>query len=78
MIEDIKTSGDYSSRLSALQTYNAENRWKKRGMSVVPMRYDHRFGYSVKFHCLISICSVDGSVAVTHGGIEMGQGNVKK
>ena len=29
MIEDIKTSGDYNSRLSALQTYNAENRWKK-------------------------------------------------
>ncbi len=51
------------------------NRWKKRGLSVVPMRYDHSFnGYGLKFHCLLSVFAGDGTVSVTVGGIEMGQG----
>jgi xanthine dehydrogenase molybdopterin-binding subunit B len=51
------------------------NRWKKRGISVVPMRYDHSFlGYGLKYHCLLSVYAEDGTVSVTVGGIEMGQG----
>jgi xanthine dehydrogenase molybdopterin-binding subunit B len=51
------------------------NRWKKRGISVVPMRCDHSFtGYRMKFHCLLSVFAEDGTVSVTVGGIEMGQG----
>jgi xanthine dehydrogenase molybdopterin-binding subunit B len=60
-----------------LDLHNAlqANRWKKRGISVVPMRYDHSFtGYGLKFHCLLSVFAGDGTVAVTVGGIEMGQG----
>ena len=76
MISDLKASGDYEARLSAAQAYNAANRWKKRGMSLVPMRYDHHIGdwVGLKFHCVVSVFGGDGSVSVAHGGIEMGQG----
>ena len=76
MISDLLSSADYEARLSAAQTYNAANKWKKRGMSLVPMRYDHFIGdwIGVKFNCVISVYGGDGSVAVAHGGVEMGQG----
>jgi xanthine dehydrogenase/oxidase len=49
------------------------NRWKKRGLSVVPMKYgvDWRAG---DYNCLLSVYHGDATVVVQHGGIEMGQG----
>lgn len=51
------------------------NKWKKRGMSLVPMRYDHGLkGKGLKIQCLISIFADDGTISVSTAGIEMGQG----
>ena len=51
------------------------NKWKKRGLSLVPIRYPHFIdGKGVKFDCLISIFAEDGTISVSHSGIEMGQG----
>lgn len=48
------------------------NRWKKQGMSLVPMAWLlDLFGI---YPVLISIYHGDGTVAISHGGIEMGQG----
>ena len=56
MIADLKVSGDYETRLNAARAFNLANRWKKRGISLVPMRYDHFIGdwIGVKFNCVIS------------------------
>lgn len=35
---------------------------------------NYPFGYWGKFHATVSIYTGDGTVAVTHGGIECGQG----
>ena len=52
------------------------NKWIKRGISVVPCKYYVGIVSDFNFPChvLISIYETDGSIAVTHGGIEMGQG----
>ena len=54
---------------SALQ----DNRWRKRGISVVPLKYGLAWD-SLPYSVLVSVYASDGSVAVVHGGVEIGQG----
>lgn len=57
-----------------IQLFNLQdNRWKKRGLSVVPLKYGMDISWG-RFSVLVSIYGADGSVAISHGGIEMGQG----
>ena len=44
----------------------------KRGIAIVPMKY--HLGYFGSIPALVSIYHGDGSIAVSVGGIEMGQG----
>ena len=76
MVQDIQASSDYNTRLQAVEQFNASNKWKKRGISLVPMRYGHNLSLftGLKFNCIISVFGGDGSVSVAHNGIEMGQG----
>eukprot|EP00005_Dracoamoeba_jomungandri_P003978 CAMPEP_0174259192 /NCGR_PEP_ID=MMETSP0439-20130205/8049_1 /TAXON_ID=0 /ORGANISM="Stereomyxa ramosa, Strain Chinc5" /LENGTH=1426 /DNA_ID=CAMNT_0015342987 /DNA_START=78 /DNA_END=4358 /DNA_ORIENTATION=+ len=67
----IKDSSDYTNRYAAVQTYNSENRWTKRGISIVPTKY--AMLWSVRQGCCVSV-NRDGSVVINHSGIEMGQG----
>jgi len=75
IVAKLKESSDYDTRVAAATAYNAANTWKKRGITLLPIRYMHFLkGNGLKFHCLVSVFANDGSVSVTHGGIEMGQG----
>ena len=47
--------------------------WRKRGISLVPVKYDIKY-YSLPFYCHLSVYEGDGTVSVSTGGIEMGQG----
>ncbi|XP_039304286.1 xanthine dehydrogenase 1 isoform X2 [Solenopsis invicta] len=72
MIKDLSKSADYEMRKRAVETFNNENRWKKKGIALVPMKYP--FQYWGQFNAMVSVCARDGTVCVTHGGIECGQG----
>ena len=73
VLERLKTSSDYEARAEAVEQYNKDNLWMKRGISLVPIQYPHsQFGTRYIVH--IAVYHDDGSVAVSHGGIEMGQG----
>jgi len=76
MIDNLKESGDYVARKEAAVQFNKANKWKKRGIALVPMRYGHNLSLSAgfKMNCLISVFGGDGSVSVAHNGVEMGQG----
>ncbi|CAG2058957.1 unnamed protein product, partial [Timema podura] len=72
MINDIKKSSNYDERKKYIENFNKLNRWKKRGMTLVPMTYP--FPFWGNFSAIVSIYAKDGSVSVAHGGIECGQG----
>jgi len=45
----------------------------KRGISVVPLKFLLHLG-GVSYTVLVSIYAEDGTVAISHGGVEIGQG----
>ncbi|XP_036899558.1 aldehyde oxidase isoform X1 [Sturnira hondurensis] len=65
----------YSLRKAAVEKFNSENYWKKKGLAMVPVKYPVGLGSRAagQAAALVHIY-LDGSVLVTHGGIEMGQG----
>lgn len=63
---------DYAERRKAAAEFNAANRWRKRGIAVVPVKY--AMEYFGGFVVFVAIYHMDGTVAVSHSGVECGQG----
>uniref|UniRef100_T1HPY0 Ald_Xan_dh_C2 domain-containing protein n=1 Tax=Rhodnius prolixus TaxID=13249 RepID=T1HPY0_RHOPR len=72
MLQTIKTSSDYVNRRALVDQFNKDNRWKKKGISLVPMKFTIKL--FPNFYSLVSIYAGDGTVAISSGGVEMGQG----
>ncbi|XP_038212491.1 xanthine dehydrogenase/oxidase-like [Zerene cesonia] len=72
LINQLKTDADFHSRELIVQQFNKENRWRKRGLKLMPMTYE--LFYIGPYNALVSIYHADGTVSVTHGAVEMGQG----
>ncbi|XP_035266263.1 aldehyde oxidase 5 [Anguilla anguilla] len=73
--EECLEKSAYHNRRLAIAQFNAKNRWKKRGICAVPIKFG--IGFSKGFYnqgaALVNIFK-DGSVLLSHGGTEMGQG----
>jgi xanthine dehydrogenase/oxidase len=67
---------DFHARQQAVDEFNAHNRWRKRGISLLPLKYGSGFNLASleQGGALIEVYSGDGSVLVRHGGVEIGQG----
>ena len=69
-------TGSLEERRREILNFNSENRFRKRGMAVVPTKFG--ISFTTKFlnqaGALVHVYHEDGSVLVTHGGVEMGQG----
>ena len=50
------------------------NRWRKRGLSMMPVRFHLPSKAYTPYTVLVSIYADDGTVAISHGGVEIGQG----
>ena len=74
-MSELKVDADIESRKQAIETFNAENKWRKRGIALMPTKYGINF--TAKFMnqggALVHLYT-DGTVLITHGGTEMGQG----
>jgi len=76
----ILKSADFENRRVAVDAFNAANRWTKRGISLIPIKYAS--GYNEVFleqgGSLVEVYDQDGSILVRHGGVEIGQGLMTK
>ncbi|KAJ8719323.1 hypothetical protein PYW08_011498 [Mythimna loreyi] len=72
MLDNVIIKSDYVKRRELVSKFNADNRWKKRGLRFAFLRWTPIGAHN--FYVNISVYRGDGSVAITHGGIEMGQG----
>ncbi|XP_072304267.1 aldehyde oxidase 6 [Eucyclogobius newberryi] len=73
--DECKRRCAYDSRHRAVEQFNKQNQWKKRGTAIVPIKYGIAFaeGFLNQAAALVHIYK-DGSVLVAHAGAEMGQG----
>ncbi|XP_042311337.1 LOW QUALITY PROTEIN: xanthine dehydrogenase/oxidase [Sceloporus undulatus] len=73
--EECLKNSDYHSRRKLIDEYNRQNRWKKRGMAIIPTKFG--ISFTIPFlnqaGALVHVYT-DGTVLLTHGGTEMGQG----
>lgn len=72
MIDTLKKDSNFNERKAQIATFNSENAWKKRGLKLAIMSFP--IEYSWNFPVTISIYHGDGTISISHGGIEMGQG----
>ncbi|XP_026741596.1 xanthine dehydrogenase-like [Trichoplusia ni] len=72
VFETLKTNADYVSRRAAVNSYNTENRWKKRGLRWAFVKWVPTGAQ--QFNVIMSVYRVDGTITITHAGVEMGQG----
>nr|XP_051704003.1 aldehyde oxidase 2 isoform X1 [Oryctolagus cuniculus] len=65
----------FHSRRIQVDEFNKQNYWRKKGLAVIPMKFSVGFA-ATTFHQAAALVHVytDGSVLVTHGGNELGQG----
>ncbi|XP_012937306.2 xanthine dehydrogenase [Aplysia californica] len=73
MVSQMETDASYATRKLAVENFNKANRWKKRGLQMMPCRYGYQWSY-MRFNTSVVVNHSDGSVVIVHGGIDMGQG----
>ncbi|XP_048699342.2 xanthine dehydrogenase/oxidase isoform X3 [Caretta caretta] len=73
--EECLVNSKYEARRKLIDEFNRQNRWKKRGIAIIPTKFGISFTLSFlnQAGALVHVYT-DGSVLLTHGGTEMGQG----
>ena len=70
----------YQKKLQEVNEFNKNNKWKKRGVYMIPVKYGS--GYNLvmieQAAAIVSVYSGDGSVSINQGGVDMGQGMMTK
>lgn len=72
MLPDFLKDVDFDKRKSIIDEFNRNNRWRKRGIAFVPMEYPQPYFGMIPI--VVAIYPHDGTVSVSHGGVECGQG----
>ena len=75
VIDQVAVESAYNGRRASVNSYNKESKYRKRGLSLVPLKFGISFTATMlnQGGALVHIYQ-DGSVSVNHGGTEMGQG----
>ncbi len=75
IIDALEASSDYRARRKAVDAFNAESKYLKRGLALTPVKFGISFTLTQlnQAGALVHVYT-DGSVHLNHGGTEMGQG----
>ncbi|KAF7503972.1 hypothetical protein GJ744_002946 [Endocarpon pusillum] len=75
MWKQVVAESDYERRREAVDRFNHEHKWQKKGLALIPTKFGISFTalWLNQAGALVHIYH-DGSVLVAHGGTEMGQG----
>ena len=75
VLAEVAAKSGYRERRAEINTWNASHPARKRGLAITPLKFGISFTATLlnQAGALVNIFS-DGSVAVNHGGTEMGQG----
>lgn len=72
----VQEKSQYVVRSEQVKEFNRKNKWKKRGIYMIPVKYGS--GYNLvmleQAAAIVTIYSGDGSVSINQGGVDMGQG----
>lgn len=76
LLHQLSKSADYENRKAAIKVFNSKNRWRKRGICLVPSKFGLSFATALHLNQAAAYIKIyhDGSVLLHHGGTEMGQG----
>lgn len=73
--EECEKLSGLSALKESVSSYNANNTWKKRGVAMVPVKFGIAFtAKHLNQNGALVLVYQDGSVLLSHGGTEMGQG----
>jgi xanthine dehydrogenase/oxidase len=71
-----KEQSSYVARKELVAQFNKANRWRKRGLVMLPNKYGSGYNFLQleQTAAMISIFAGDGSIRIHQGGVDMGQG----
>ncbi|GFR62932.1 xanthine dehydrogenase/oxidase [Elysia marginata] len=69
----LKDVAEVDTRLNQVDVFNQDNTWRKRAITLTPCKHGILY-LGPGFGATVSIFCRDGSVVITQGGVEMGQG----
>src|SRR5947209_859663 len=72
----LKEKSKYKEKRLAVDEFNQKNRWRKRGLGMIPVKYGsgYNFVQIEQAAAIVFVNQGDGSVVIHQGGVEMGQG----
>jgi xanthine dehydrogenase/oxidase len=72
----LKEKSRYHERRRAVDEFNQKNRWRKRGLGMIPVKYGsgYNFVQIEQAAAIVAVNQGDGSVIIHQGGVEIGQG----
>ncbi|GAB1211395.1 hypothetical protein ATERTT37_000509 [Aspergillus terreus] len=76
LLQQVREEAKYDERRKAIQEFNAQHRWRKRGICLIPTKFGISFATALHLNQATASVRIytDGSVLLNHGGTEMGQG----
>ncbi|XP_076044857.1 xanthine dehydrogenase/oxidase-like [Oratosquilla oratoria] len=74
-LNQVMSQADYTKRRLLVDSFNRESRYKKRGLAATPIKFGFSF-FDIHLNQAGALVHIykDGSVLVSHAGMEMGQG----